>query len=256
VKENVMRSEDDRLWAVLALLARHADPIGSTTVCEHLSAEGWSISEATVGRVLRRLERKGAVEKRGRQGRVLTAHGRTLLSDLTRTRRQRTHGMQLSELLNDSGYRRIREVMLVRLLVEGEAAALAAENAPSERLETLGAVVARSRSHLAAGDYGTDDDNLFHNTVAESAGNGVLAAMVRFLREAEGMDVLFMSVRQEMGLQSLEDHAQISDAIRAGRPELARTAMRAHLQNVLDDLDRFVTEQRASADQPTQQQQG
>jgi GntR family transcriptional repressor for pyruvate dehydrogenase complex len=251
-----MRSEDDRLWAVLVLLARHADPIGSTTVCEHLSAEGWSISEATVGRVLRRLERKGAVEKRGRQGRVLTTHGRMLLSDLTRTRRQRTHGMQLSELLNDSGYRRIREVMLVRLLVEGEAAGLAADNGPPERLEALGAVVARSRNHLADGDYDTDDDNLFHNTVAEASGNGVLAAMVRFLREAEGMDVLFMRVRQEMGLKSLEDHAQISDAIRAGRPELARAAMRAHLQNVLDDLDRFVTEQRASADQPTQQQQG
>jgi GntR family transcriptional regulator, transcriptional repressor for pyruvate dehydrogenase complex len=256
VKGNLVQTEDDRLWAVLALLARHSDPLGSTTLCEQLNADGWSLSEATVGRILRRLEHTGALEKRGRQGRVLTLHGRALLGDMTRARRQRSQGMELSELLIDSGYRRIREVMLFRLLVEGEAAAQAAENGTSEQFEALEAAVARSHNHLADGGYNTDDDSLFHNTIADASGNGVLAAMVRFLREPEGMARLFMDVRKKMGLKSMEDHVRICDAIRARRPELARASMRAHLQNVLDDLHRFVADQRAGSEESTQQEQG
>ncbi len=249
--DELLHGEDDRTWAVLDILARLGKSVGSRTICEELSASGRPTSEATVGRILRRLEFDGALKKCGQKGRVLTSQGNLLLETLTRARRQRSQGMALSTLLSDSGYRRIEEVTEMRLIVEGEAAALAARHGTAEQLQALGEILVRSRARVMSGHYSTEEDNLFHNTIAEATGNSVLASVVRFLRESEGIVALLMQVRYTLGLKPLQDHETIYAAICSRSPDSARAAMRSHVQNMLNDVRRYVIVQRQSAEEGT-----
>ncbi len=131
-------------------------------------------------------------------------------------------------------------VMELRLAVEVEAAALAAERASHQQVERIDAALAAIGAALEAGGTAVAEDFAFHRAIAEATDNVHFAEFLEFLgrhviprqtvRAAHGT-----GDEQRAYLQRIQkDHTRIAAAIRARDVAEARRAMRAHLAKSLE----------------------
>lgn len=136
-----------------------------------------------------------------------------------------------SVIVKAFGTAELLEFLQVRILLEGEAAALAAGRIMPQRLdpvrERLQAIIGQSPD----GDQQDwSSDNEVHDLVAQHCGNKAMAALIADLRlrarlcNVERMPGRWVLARQE--------HLAILDALHGGDPAAARAAMVAHLTNV------------------------
>ena len=136
----------------------------------------------------------------------------------------------LFELEDAQGTRRLlTELTDVRLVLEPEVAAWAAQAASPEMCERLGAAVAGMRRNVANHDRYLDHDIAFHAILVEATDNRVLSRIMESLR------ALLFTSRQVLSLlpasadHAIEDHDAIWRAVVAADPDAARQAMREHL---------------------------
>lgn len=126
------------------------------------------------------------------------------------------------------------ELYMVRALLEGGAARMAAQRSPAEAISQMGAIVAQM-----ADAYGRSPaalirelDAQFHEALIAASGNAVLVELadhlsirLRHTRTLAG-DV---SVRQQL---VLEHHSAIVDALGKGDPDLAEAVARTHVLSI------------------------
>jgi GntR family transcriptional regulator, transcriptional repressor for pyruvate dehydrogenase complex len=134
----------------------------------------------------------------------------------------------------------VLKIMELRLAVELEAAALAAERAAPAQVAAIGRALAGIDHAVARGDGAVKEDFDFHRSIADATGNPHFAQFLEFL----GRYVIpRQSIRLSHGtphqqrayLDMLQkEHRRIADAIKAGDPSEARRAMRAHLSKSLE----------------------
>ena len=117
----------------------------------------------------------------------------------------------------------VREFLEVRLILEPESAALAAVRASEVDLERLAHDVERLAEAVNVG-YRPPEDLGFHLDIVRSTHNSALTrlagAIVSFYQRDEALPTE----------RDVQDHRAILDAIGAGDPNAARSAMHLHLQ--------------------------
>jgi len=147
-------------------------------------------------------------------------------------------------------------VMELRLAVEVEAAALAAERASSADRARIRKAQATFASAIAAGETAVKEDFAFHLAVAHAMRNARFADFLVFL----GHHVIpRQSVRETLTdaaalkgylTRIAREHERIIEAIEAGEPAEARKAMRLHLTNGLERYRRLAARAGKTSDQP------
>ena len=196
--------------AVVELDFAPGEFIHKPIVCERLGVSRFPVSEA-----LARLASEGLVE-------ILPQRG-------TRAAR-----IRLSE---------IRESMLIRQALEGTVAEAAARRLPAPARSALKAnfqdqqeaVSRRDRSGFYALDLA------FHALLVEGLHLPRVAAVIEASRaNIDRVRRLIASPRRHA--VTLAEHRVLLEAIEARNPAAARCAMEAHLQAVLDELERFSRE--------------
>ena len=133
----------------------------------------------------------------------------------------------------------IGEYLECRRILEVEAAGLAAERAGEDGLERLASAFERMRltaegardNHAGELLY-READVAFHRSVVEAAGNPVLGRMTEPIHRALSETFGTLARPQMRFERGLPEHKRILDAVRAGEPDRAREAMRAHLLTV------------------------
>jgi GntR family transcriptional regulator, transcriptional repressor for pyruvate dehydrogenase complex len=125
------------------------------------------------------------------------------------------------------------EVLQARLILEGELAAKAAENATPDVVELLRAALDHMRHDCESGRMPFDGDRDFHRLIAEAAGNGPLIQTVTALYD-ERNNPLFKKIGQHFEniaswRKAIGEHEAIFRAIQSGDSMAARLAMHAHL---------------------------
>ena len=129
------------------------------------------------------------------------------------------------------GTAELLELLHVRLVLESEAAALAAGRIPSSKLVALRQEL-ETILHSAAVTRQQDwsADNMLHELIAEHCGNRTMAALISDAR----LRVRLCNVErlEQRQIKAREEHMTILDALEAGNAEAARAAMHAHLTNV------------------------
>lgn len=123
------------------------------------------------------------------------------------------------------------EVLNVRVLLEAEAARLAAGRIPPERIahirEELEAI-AQNPSPTLAEIWEVDD--LLHGEIADAAGNMLMASMIRDLRRRTHVyNAYRRAITPSFGIQ---ENTYLLDAIASGDQERARLAMVRHIESV------------------------
>lgn len=116
-----------------------------------------------------------------------------------------------------------------RLVLEASIAALAAERATDEHIAELAEEVAEMYAALGDPQEYLVHDVRFHRTLANTAGNPILAALMETIT-ANLYETRVHNVHNSRDLkQSAEMHREIYRAIRSHNPAQARHAMEQHL---------------------------
>jgi DNA-binding FadR family transcriptional regulator len=142
------------------------------------------------------------------------------------------------------------ELTEARLVLEGEAAALAAVHMTNLEVDALDRLVEQIARENEQPTYSDAADEAFHLLIAASTRNGLIARTIKEYWELRSSSpecaLLHSRARDAQVRPVVDEHRAIASAIRARDPSAARTAMRLHLSNVIDGL-LVATEERARA---------
>lgn len=129
------------------------------------------------------------------------------------------------------------ELVELRVLVEGEAAAMAASMVTEEELEALREQVALMER---VPEKAAEADRQFHKILAKSARNRALAEVIHQLWVTQEQLVHIRQAHEAVCMkddaQRVAEHRAIVDALSARDPGAARTAMRRHFSRMLTAL--------------------
>lgn len=199
---------------------------GTRLPSERALAEEFQVSRVTVREALVSLQTLGRVQIRTGSG-VYVCDGAAAL------------GASLPEA---SAF----ELTQARLLIESEAAALAAPEIDDETLQRLQGLLAQIR------DSGSDEeadlaDRDFHLAIATASGNGVVRQVVeslwRLRLEQEDIKRVYQAVCSHDAAKRGKEHAEILDALRARDAGAARVAMRQHFRRLMESMLEVTEEQ-------------
>jgi len=203
---------------VLRQLAAGDFAVGSRLPSERELAEANAVSRATVREAMVALEMMGVVEMRKGSGIYVVGLGTP----------------ETEETLDVGAF----ELLEARRSFEAEAAALAAQRIDDEALDELEALIQTMTDPDVAISEPADRD--FHIVIAAATGNSAMQAVVTDLWAMRERCTLARTIHQRArgggeGDRVVE-HRAILDGLRAHDPDAARTAMRAHLDGVIDHL--------------------
>jgi DNA-binding FadR family transcriptional regulator len=216
---------------------------GEPLPAEPLLAEEYDVSRTAVREALRVLAAKGLVEARPMRG--------------TRVRPRREWRLLDPDLLRwsvddgDPG-ELLRDLFDVRLMLEPEAARLAAERAAAEDREAVEAAYARLAASLDDPEAFVDADLAFHRAVIAATSNpllGELAAAVEAgLRLARRVQVRVAGDLRPLPRDPLPGHLAVVDGVVAGDGEAAAAAMRRVVLSAARDAEVVLASDRTRVD--------
>ncbi len=134
----------------------------------------------------------------------------------------------------------VLDVMELRLAVEVEAAALAAERATRKQIATIRTALRGIDKALRQGDGAVAEDFAFHRAIAEATGNGQFPRFLAFLgshvipRQSVRLSVDTPAERRVYLERIQHEHRRIVAGISDEDPAEARRAMREHLARSLE----------------------
>lgn len=184
----------------------------------------FEVSRPTIHNALEGLAQSGLIRRVG------GTSGGSFVSSVT----QEGLATLLSESLSTTlrlGTLGVHELSAIRELLEIPAASLAARNRQPEHLRTLHRVLDQQRQTDTSDPAVPALDHQFHATIARASGNRLLAALVISVHSTS-QPVSFLRLSEEVGRETVRQHAAILRAIEAGDDAAASEAMAVHLQFV------------------------
>ncbi|KAB2954616.1 FCD domain-containing protein [Heliorestis acidaminivorans] len=232
-----MTTKEEQEQAVLAIIHRSDEPIGSGSIRDKVADRGIQISEATVGRLLKEFDSNGYTEKRGYQGRILTEKGYLRLCELKHRRERECLTLELANSLCLETRKNMIDLLVARRAIEGEISALAAQNITAEELKDIEKILEHQILHYERGEYAVEQDLDFHRILAKAARNQVLEKAISLIRQEGRHSTSLEFIRRQVRSGLIEDHKKIVLALREGNSVKARQAMNEHIENLIKDIE-------------------
>lgn len=211
----------DRL--VELIIERRLQP-GDPIPVERELVEGFQVGRSSVREALRMLESRGLIRARG--------NGSFAVAEFQSTLHQSLGLLVLADEADEF------ELFEVRLILEGETAALAATRRMSEHLTEMAAAIDEMEGRLVDEKAFIDADLAFHLTVARACGNRVALHLMHAIRGQ--IQHAFGSAFVVPGgpERSIVQHREILAAIAARKSDEARRLMHSHIQRVEREIHR------------------
>lgn len=224
---------------LLARLEANARPAGCGSVWADLQAIGFTKSPTTVGRILRQLDLRGYTRRVSYRGRSLTEAGSRRLAELREAHNHADSHSLLLESVRPSTIGELLDLLVARRAIEREIARLAALRATEQQIQTLWAAVADQEAAVRERTVAVEEDRRFHEALAETSGNRVLAVTLRFIRRSLVMLRLQEEIRRGRASGLVVDHRAVVEAVARHDPVAAEAAMLRHLDHIIDDIVRY-----------------
>lgn len=212
---------------VQLILDRHID-IGERLPNEYELAQVLEISRNTLREAIRLLVSRNVLEVRQGSG--------TYVSD-----KRGVPEDPLGLTFMDHDLKLALDLLDIRLMLEPEICAIAAQKATEEQIRTLKDMAADMTELIQSGqDYFTLDIQM-HQYLAECSGNSVLKNLIPIIVSSVRVDIAVTN--DEHRHLTLQHHREIVDAIARHDPAGARYGMFSHLNVNRDYMARRVAEQ-------------
>ena len=203
--------------AMTSRIASGALAPGSRLPTEHALSTEFGVSRTVVREAISRLKSEGLVETRQGSG-AFVAQSKLGIP------------FRIDPMSVDS-LEATLEILELRLAVESEAAALAAERASAGQLAAIARALEDVRAAFERGDDGVEEDLRFHRAIAEATNNSRYVDLTEFLERYVRRQIQITGGRaaraSRMG-ETQSEHRQIFEAIAAHDGDAARTHARAH----------------------------
>lgn len=203
----------------ISSLIKHGDfPVGSRLPTERELSEKFGVSRPTIREAIIALEAKKEVSVKAGSGVYVLGN----------------------KLIDDEFNREISafELLEARVLLEGEAAALAAKMITEEELKALKEALKEIELEDTEDNSSSGADRQFHSVIANATHNRVISRQIHSLWDIQENLEHIKSAHQSLCIKEREsripDHVAIYDAIAARDSNTARTAMRSHFKGLLD----------------------
>jgi DNA-binding GntR family transcriptional regulator len=132
------------------------------------------------------------------------------------------------------GLRELEELYELRAMIEGKAAARAAERVSAETLAALGHLADEMEAAVGAGEAASlrlaPANAEFHRLIIDAAGSGRLEVMARSVVEAPLTVRTFERYDAAQLERSMRHHRELIDAFRAKDADWARAVMTSHIR--------------------------
>jgi DNA-binding FadR family transcriptional regulator len=197
-------------------------------------AANFQVSRGVAREVIRGLEERGLVEVFHGRGAQVSSQARWDTFDID----------VLSAHLGGERRREVlRDFLECRMIVEVEAAGLAAERAGPEVQEAVSAALDDLRESAQRPQSPSAElkfhqaDLAFHRAIIEATGNSALAGLVERIHAALLAARYPLARPQYRQARAMPEHERIAETILAGNPKAAKKAMQKHLETVASYID-------------------
>lgn len=202
--------------------------VGDRLPTEKDLASIYQVSRTVIREAIKALKEKGWVETR-------VARGTFVVNNMTKSVQS-----SFDAAVRMKPADRFRNLIQVRLILEPEIAALAAESASLEDLARMRQAINQMEKALAENNNIEDfiqGDFSFHMAMAESTGNDlirlIIAPVVNLMRDFQRYHLLHVEGGNR---RSQDNHRKIMESIQNRNPEAARNYMYAHILQVREDI--------------------
>ena len=191
---------------------------GDILPSEQNLADMFKVSRTVVREALARLKYEGVIESKRGSGPIVKGPGP-----------ERGFTVNLDDLTQQDLF----NFFEFRIIMEGEAAALAALRRNTAQLAELKGHLDNMRAAVENRQSGNEPDYLFHLLIAECAGNQYLGNFLKFLSAKIWLGVhrarWKSNQSRKLALQVFEEHRAVYLAIKEGDPHEARAKAQRHL---------------------------
>ena len=201
-------------------------PPGHRLAQEIIASKRLKVSRSPYREAIRMLAAKGLVESLPKLGTRVSERSRWQLLDSDVLR-------WLFEAEPDD--RLILGLFELRMVVEPAAAALAAARRNDSHLERMHRALEAMSTHGLAVEAGRRGDIEFHTALLAAANNELLASLAGGISAAVHWTTVYKMRANPLPRDPLISHVRVFEAIRAGYPEVARSAMLELLKVGLED---------------------
>jgi len=199
---------------------------GDRLPTERELAEQFQVSRTAVREALKMLAQKGLVDMRPGRG--------TIVIDGAHEALQHSLGLVMRLTLGEVGGS--QSLVEVREILEVEIAALAAERASEREIATLQEAVQVMDASLDDADTFIAADNRFHEALAQATQNALILTLVKSIVHLLSEQRTHIFATQGAPRRGQIHHKSILASVIQRDPAAARAAMRAHLQQVREDV--------------------
>ncbi|MGM0414220.1 MAG: FCD domain-containing protein [Bacillota bacterium] len=226
----------EKEYEIMGIIDSREGPVGSGVISQQISRDYDSFSEATIGRILRRLDEKGFTEKEPYRGRNLTDKGKFILKEYRLDKKIKKQINKFLDLTKIERRQELLDMLIARKAIEREIARIAASKITEAECQKLNEIIERHQSNFRRGEGYNDGDKNFHLKLAEIANNSFLEASLKMIRNNEDYSPALEQMRTIVGSKIVADHSQILSALESGQPERAEKAMVMHIDNIIRDI--------------------
>lgn len=194
---------------------------------ERKLAERLGVGRSNVRDAIKKLEFYGILKTVPQSGTIVAGIGITALEGL------------ISDVLKIENTD-FASLVETRVLLETEAAKLAAERRTEDNIAALRKALIAHRTKVEAGDPAVEEDLMFHMKIAEASKNAVLKSLMLIITPDIIKSFIQLDIcKDRRPDEALDDHQQILDHIIARDGEKAAAAMMVHLRGVFDYSQRL-----------------
>jgi DNA-binding FadR family transcriptional regulator len=189
-------------------------------------SEELQVSRSALREAIRTLAAKGLVESRPKTGTRVSPKSRWNLLD----------PMVLAWYFTaEPSEEFIHGIFELRMIVEPAAAALAAERRDSSDLTRMRQALTEMEKHGLDTEAGKSADRAFHDAVLAATRNAPLMALSSTIGAAVRWTTIFKTRKHKLPRDPMPEHWKVFDAIAAGGPGAAQTAMQELIKLALVD---------------------
>ena len=225
-------------WLGVGILSGQYPP-GSTLSGEIKFSEALAISRSAYREAVQVLMAKGLVESRPKTGtRVLPRERWNLLDP----------DVLAWAFVDEPDIGFVTDLFELRGVVEPAAAALAAERRTPAELKAMQTALADMKRHTLTTEQGRAADRAFHDAILRATGNAALLVLSASIGAAVKWTTIFKHRGAIPPRNAVADHRRVYDAIAAGEPDAARTAMCRLIELALEDTRMSMRDRKAQTD--------
>lgn len=242
IKNNIKYILDDREIFILKTIRNVGVPMGSVNLVGVFEDNGMPFSQATIGRILNNLERKGFLVKNKNKGREITGLGIKAISDYKRNKIADKYKSELENILTAEVLNNFIMILDTRKIIEVASVREAAIKSTAEDIKDLEFLIEKKREYFEAGKSNTSIDIEFHTRIANIAGNDVLTLIYQIISQLGQQSEMFEELRKKTSGGYLSSHSNIVDAIKNHDPDRAEKEMISHIELLKNDVIKYWNE--------------